>query len=145
MEEKLLSVMSSETLRAFFESYAQESIADPRVLVSRYADSFVVSAPSGSANFKNDEQFLAYLTQVHEYNQNVGMQTLEVVSILDIPVGDHHAFVTVEWGARFLKTGDELIRFKISYMLRCSEGTPLILVYVSHEDQEDLMRARGLI
>ena len=120
-------------------------MADPTVLASRYADSFVVSAPSGSASFKNDEQFLAYLARVHGYNQNAGMLSLEVVSIHDSPVGDCHAFATVEWGARFQKTGDELIRFKISYMLRFSEGNPLILAYVSHEDQEELMHARGLI
>lgn len=117
----------------------------PTVLASRYAEAFVVSAPSGCASFKNDEHFLVYLAQVFDYNQNAGMRSLEVVAIDDVPVGDHHAFATVEWGARFQKTGHELIRFKISYLLNSSGDSPRILAYVSHEDQEEVMRAQGLI
>jgi hypothetical protein len=137
--------MNNRLLRSFFEAYSEASIVDPTALVSRYADSFVFSGPSGSASFKNDEQFLAWLVQVHEFNQNAGMQSLEVVSVHHVPLGDHHAFATVEWGARFQKTGDELICFSISYLLRFSDGSPLILAYVSHEDQEEVMRKRGLL
>jgi hypothetical protein len=138
--------MHKDTLQPFFDAYSEASTtSDPAVLASHYADAFIASGPTGSATFKNDEQFLAWLGQVCEFNQHVGMGSLEVVSIHETPISDHHAFATVEWGARFEKTGDERICFEISYLLRFSEGKPLILAYISHEEQEEVMKARGII
>jgi hypothetical protein len=138
--------MNKDILKPFFEAYSEASMSsDPIVVASHYADAFIASGSTGSAAFKNDEQFLAWLGQVFEFNQYVGMGSLEIVSIHETPISDHHAFATVEWGARFEKTGDERICFEISYLLRFSEGKPLILAYISHEDQEDAMKARGVI
>jgi len=138
--------MNKDILKPFFEAYSEASMSsNPTVLASHYADAFIASGSTGSAAFKNDEQFLAWLGQVFEFNQHVGMGSLEVVSIHETPISDHHAFATVEWGARFEKTGDERICFEISYLLRFSEGKPLILAYISHEDQQDVMKARGVI
>lgn len=133
-------------LKPFFEAYSEASMnPDPAILASHYADAFMAAGPMGSAAFKNDKQFLAWLSQVHEFNQQVGMQRPEIVSIRETPIGDHHAFATVEWSAKFEKTGDERICFEISYLLRILEGKPLILAYVTHKDQEDVMKARGVI
>jgi hypothetical protein len=138
--------MNKDILKTFFEAYSEASMSSaPAVLAGHYADAFIASGPTGSAAFKNDEQFLAWLGQVCEFNLQVGMGSLEVVSIHETPISDHHAFATVEWGARFEKTGDERICFEISYLLRFSEGKPLILAYISHEDQQDVMKARGII
>ncbi|MGD8474095.1 MAG: hypothetical protein PVH95_07765 [Anaerolineae bacterium] len=138
--------MNIDILKSFFEAYSEASTStDPTVLASHYADAFIASGPTGSAAFKNDEHFLAWLGQVYDFNRHVGMRSLEVVSIHETPISDHHAFATVQWGARFEKTGDERICFEISYLLRLSEGKPLIIAYISHEDQEDVMKARGVI
>ena len=138
--------MNKDTLRLFFEGYSEASMSsNSAVLASYYADAFIASGSTGSAAFENDEQFLAWLGQVFEFNQSVGMRSLEVVSIHETPISDHHAFATVEWGAKFEKTGDERICFEISYLLRFSEGKPLILAYISHEDQEATMKAWGII
>jgi hypothetical protein len=138
--------MNKDILKPFFEAYSESSMSsNPTALASHYADAFIASGPTGSAAFNNDEQFLAWLGQVCEFNQRVGMGSLEVVSIHETPISDHHAFATVEWGARFEKTGDERICFEISYLLRFSEAKPLILAYISHEDQQDVMKARGII
>jgi hypothetical protein len=138
--------MNSDMLKPFFEAYSEASMSsDAAVLANHYADAFLASGPTGSAAFKNDEQFLSWLRQVHEFNQHVGMRSLEVVSVDGTPIGDHHAFATVEWGARFEKTGDERICFEISYLLRFSEEEPLILAYVSHQDQEEVMKAHGVV
>jgi len=137
--------LDNQALQSFFKSYAEASVGDPTALASRYADAFLVSGPSGSGTFRNDDSFTAWLTEVHQFNLGAGMKSMEVVSIEDLALGDNHAFAIVEWGARFEKTGDELIRFRISYLLQSSDRSPLIIAYVSHEDQEELMRSRGLI
>lgn len=36
-------------------------------------------------------------------------------------------------------------RFLISYLIRLTEDRPLILAYVSHEDQEAVMQRDGVI
>lgn len=56
-----------------------------------------------------------------------------------VPVGPNHCLVEVEWAALF---GEREVVFSISYLLE--KNGPRILAYVSHEDQEDKMRAEGL-
>jgi hypothetical protein len=53
--------------------------------------------------------------------------------------------VTVEWSATYLRSGDTPIPFSISYFLRQADDSWKVAGYVSHEDQEDVMRAHGLV
>src|SRR5690606_34477156 len=137
--------MGDEALKSFFEEYARASLdPDPEALAGRYANAFIAAGPTGSAVFNNDEAFRSWLRQVHEFNQQSGMQSLEVVSVRRVPIEDHHALATVECGATFSTTGEELIRFEISYLVQFLGDSPLVLAYVSHDDQEQVMKARGL-
>lgn len=138
--------MTAHTFRAFFEGYAAASMGgDTQAVADHYASTFIVSGREGSASFQNDKDLLDWLNSVLERNREVGMQSLEVSSLRDTPLGDHHALVTVQWATTFEKTGDERIRFAISYLLRLTEKGPLILAYVSHEEEQELMKAKGLV
>ncbi len=138
--------MNTDTLRLFFEGYARASMAsNSQALASHYADDFIVSSREGSGAFKNDERFLSWLRGVFDFNRRVGMQSLEVASLDETPISDHHALVTVEWATTFKKSGDERICFEISYLVRLAANQPRILAYVSHEDQEEAMKSKGLI
>jgi hypothetical protein len=53
--------------------------------------------------------------------------------------------VHVEWGARFLQTGDRLIKFRIAYLVEAGPDGPRILAYISEKDQEEEMRSEGLL
>lgn len=133
-------------LETYFRGYAAAATgADPTAPASFYAEQFIAAGPRGSAVFGNDEGFLDWLKQVHRFNRETGMEGLEVVSVRRAALGEAYTLATVEWGARFHKTGDELIRFEISYLLHAAEGPNRILAFVSHEDQEEAMRARGLL
>ena len=138
--------MTVPSFRSFFEGYAVASMGgETQAVANHYAPTFIVSGRDGSAAFQNNEELLDWLNSVVERNRDVGMQSLEVASLRDTPVGDHHALVTVQWATTFEKTGDERIRFEISYLLRLTEDGPLILAYVSHEDEQELMKGKGLI
>src|SRR5690606_22490166 len=103
-----------DDVRTFFEEYAAASMgADAKAIARRYAPDFIVSGRDGSAAFKNDERFLAWLESVFARNREVGMTSLEVASVHSTPLGDDHALVTVEWVTTFEKTGAEEIRFHI--------------------------------
>jgi hypothetical protein len=138
---------SAARLHQFFRDYAAVSFGpDPEKLAAFYADGFLVAGPQGSAAFRNDEQFLAWLRQLHDFNQASGMTGMRVVSIEEQRLSALFTIATVEWGATFQKTGDDVITFKISYILQEEQdATFKVLGYLSHEDQMEAMRARGLL
>ncbi len=141
-----MTLPQPDGLRAFFSSYAAAALGpEPEKLAAFYGDSFLVAGPQGSAAFKNDDQFLGWLRQVHEFNQASGMEAMEVIAVAGQPLSDQFLIATVEWGAMFKKTCDERITFKISYILQEQDGSFKVLGYISHEDQMEAMREKGLL
>ena len=51
----------------------------------------------------------------------------------------------VRWSARFEKTGDRAIEFEIAYLIERAGDAWRVLGYVSERDQEEEMRALGLV
>jgi hypothetical protein len=51
----------------------------------------------------------------------------------------------VRWNARFDKTGDRAVEFEIAYLIEQAENSWRVIGYVSERDQEDEMRALGLL
>jgi hypothetical protein len=138
---------NDSALELFFRDYAVASVESPvEQIPPFYADNFIASGPRGSAVFKNDERFLEWLGQVHQFNQRIGMVSMEVVSVEErVSLSSRHILVSVEWGARFTKTGDRLITFRIAYLMEKAEDKWRILAYVSEKDQEDEMQESGLL
>jgi hypothetical protein len=51
----------------------------------------------------------------------------------------------VRWSARFEKTGDRAIEFEIAYLIERAGESWRVLGYVSERDQDEEMRALGLL
>lgn len=135
-----------ETLQEFFRRYASLSLGgDPAKLAGFYDASFLAAGPKGGAAFKNDEAFVAWLRELRAFNSRTGMTSMAIDDIHEIPVGAGYSLATVTWAATFLRTSDTPIRFTISYLLREAEPHRKVAAYISHEDQEDAMRAWGLL
>lgn len=140
--------MSNENeFEAFFRDYAATASGDsPEKTATFYAPNFIVAGPTGSAAFPNDAAFTDWLRKTHEFNREVGMQSTEVVSAAQVAVlSVVHSLVTVEWGTRFVKTGERLIVFRISYLLERIQDAWKILAYVTEKDQMAEMSELGLI
>lgn len=134
------------TIENFFETYALVAMRpEPEPHANLYANEFIAAAPSGSAAFKNDEQFLEWLKQVYEFNEKTGMESIQVISVHENPITNQYSLVTVEWAAKYKKTGGEQIYFEITYLLQFVENQPKILAYIDHEDQQEVMKERGII
>ena len=73
------------------------------------------------------------------------MTSMTPEDVAPIQVSAEYTLVTVRWAAKFQKSGDAPIRFSVSYLLREFEAGYKVAAYVSHEDQEDAMRAHGLL
>ena len=135
-----------ERLGDFFRRYAIVSLGpEPEKLADFYDTSFLAAGPKGGAAFRNDDAFLKWLRGVHEFNAKSGMTSMSVGSIEETSVSADYTLVTVEWAATFERTGETPLRFKISYLLRESAGLWKVAAYISHEDQEEAMRAHGLV
>jgi hypothetical protein len=138
---------TDSALELFFRDYAVASVESPAARIPAfYADSFLVCGPRGSAVFRNDGKFVEWLGQTHEFNQRTGMISMEVVSIEEtLSLSINTLLVRVDWGSRFRKTGDRLITFRIAYLLEKVDERWRILAYVSEKDQEEEMRALGVL
>lgn len=130
----------------YFRRYAATSLeSEPEKLAEFYDQSFLAAGPKGGAAFRNDAAFLDWLRQVRAFNVESGMTSMTAEGVDQIQVSAGYTLVTVRWAATFQKSGDEPIRFSISYLLRESESGYKVAAYVSHDDQEDAMRAHGLL
>lgn len=141
-----MSTKREEQHRDFFRRYALVSLGpEPEKLAEFYDTSFLAAGPRGGAAFRNDEAFLAWLRQAHTFNMTNGMTSMTVGEVRQTPVSDDYTLVTVDWVATFQRTGDAPLQFSISYLLRQSGKDWKVAAYISHEDQEEAMRARGLL
>ena len=134
------------TVEQFFTHYAALSLGDDvRALAEQYAPSFFVAGPFGSQTFANDARFLDWLTQVRAFNRDHGMRTLSPAQVQETLLSPRHVLAQVRWSARFEKTGDRAIEFDVEYLLESAEASWRVLGYVSARDQEEEMRAFGLL
>jgi hypothetical protein len=134
------------TVEQFFARYAALSMGDDdRAMAALYAPSFFVAGPKGSATFANDAKFLEWLAQARGFNRQHGLQAMSPVAVRETPLSPIHTLAHVRWSARFEKTGDRAIEFEIAYLLERAAETWRVLGYVSERDQEEEMKAFGLL
>jgi len=134
------------TVEQFFTRYATLSMGDDhRAMAEMYAPSFFVAGPKGSAVFENDARFLDWLAQVHAFNRQHGMRAVSPAAVQETELSPLHVLAQVRWSARFEKTGDRAVEFEIAYLIERAEKSWRVLGYVSERDQEEEMRALGLL
>ena len=145
-DQNTASMTRDAELRELFERYSRAALgADPTAVAAFYDASFLAAGPKGSAAFRNDDAFLAWLREVHAFNVRSGMGSMNVAAIDELPIGGGFTLATVEWEAVFERTGATPIPFRISYVLRQMPDGMKIAAYISHVDQEETMRANGLL
>ena len=134
------------TVEQFFARYAALSMGeDERALAEVYAPSFFVAGPTGSMTFANDAAFLDYLVRVRGFNREHGMRSVSPVAVRETALSPLHVLAQVRWSARFEKTGARAIEFEIAYLMERAEEFWRVLGYISESDQEEEMRALGLL
>lgn len=133
-------------IHKFFEKYAEVSInGDPGDLAEFYGKNFVVVGPKESMAFANDENFLKWLNSVQDFNNQTGLEQMNVRNVISNSVGKHTIQATVTWGVIYKKTKNEIIEFDIHYVLERFTSAMKIILYVSDDDQEQLMKQKGIL
>lgn len=131
--------------KRWFEGYANDwQAGELEGVAARYSPVFLVSKPGKSAVYQNEGRFLRWLERVRGFHLESGLERVEVVTIREETLGDHHDLVTVTWAVRFQRTAALRIQFEISYLL-LRGAEPHILTIVSHGDQRAAMSRYGLL
>jgi hypothetical protein len=134
------------TAEQFFTRYAALSMGDDdRSMAELYAPSFFVAGPKGSMVFPNDARFVEWLTQMRAFNRQHGMRAIAPAAVRETVLSPIHVLAYVRWSARFEKTGDRAVEFDIAYLIERADESWRVLGYVSERDQEEEMRALGLL
>jgi hypothetical protein len=134
-----------ETITHFFDKYIELSQGkDLNALAACYAEHFIAAGPKGIMAFSNDEKFMEWLKRVQEFNRQSGMQGMKSIKIVTTPVGEAYSMSTVTWSVEFPGKSEEPILFDISYSLFHQGGNYKIVLFISHEDQEALMKEKGV-
>lgn len=134
------------TIEKFFEDYAMASMGnDAGKLASFYAANFMTATKDRSAAFSNDEKFISWLNGVFKFNKESGLQSMKLKEVAPQPIGKYFLNVTVIWQAVFAAKPEEPVDFAIHYILNRVEDDYRIVLYISEEDQEELMKKKGLI
>jgi hypothetical protein len=134
-----------ETIPQFFDKYIELSQgSDLNALAACYGEHFIAAGPKGLMAFSNDDKFMEWLKQVQQFNQQSGMQAMKVVKINTTPAGEAYSTSTVTWSVEFPAKSDAPILFDITYSLFHQGDSYKIVLFISHEDQETVMKEKGV-
>lgn len=138
--------MQNPDLRAFFEKYAEAlNNKDINAIAGSYARQFIAAGPKGSAAYPNDETFIEWLKQVEAFNEKTGMEQMEIVHVEISPVSGEYESAKVSWRTSFRSRPGEAFSFDITYIVEKQQENYAIILFISHLDQEEYMKEKGLL
>lgn len=142
-----MSSAADERIRDFFEVYAAAALAgDAETISDSYFSTYIEAAPSTIEAFKVDDEYRRAVEAKAEAMRGLGLAALEIDVTGTTPLAPAHLLVEAEWRLRFAPEGADAAesRFRISYVIRQKDGAPMILLALSHEDEEKALRNLGL-
>jgi len=136
--------MSRDELSNLFEQYQKAfDKLDLNSITDFYADDFMSAGPKGVIA-RNKEEFAEKAGQAAAFYRSVGQKSARIISKRVMPICDRYNMVVIRWGIMFEKTDSRLIEFDISYIVYDTANGPKIILFISHEDEEEAMKKLGL-
>lgn len=130
-------------LNAYFTTYG-ESAFDPDRTLSFYGDFAVASTLSFVGCLRGAEEMATAFRQVADGQRRTGLVGMKPNRVEATELDAFHLLAKVWWNAQFEKTGDQVIEFQVSYVLRRVEDGFQILLYISHQDETEMRRELGI-
>jgi len=109
-----------------------------------FADTFISAGPKGTIA-QNKSEFKSWAKKAADFYRGVGLEYGKILATTETSIADHHSIVEVHWGVKFRKTGAKLIEFDITYIIDKTGPQPKIIMFISHEDEEEAMKKLGLL
>ncbi|MCG5472689.1 hypothetical protein LADH09A_000539 [Micromonospora sp. LAH09] len=137
-----------ESINAFLHDYARAVEAgDSDTIAASYAESYIEGDPSTSTAVTNDADYRAALDVRHTaMTEQFGLTGACVVvdDVLDLAPG--YVLVRTRWTLDFAPPDGAAgsAHFAQTYVVRLGDDRPRILLYLSHEREDEAMRKLGL-
>lgn len=135
-------------IEAFFAQYEDGANSfDPDLVCSQYTAEFLGAGPTGVACGRNDEALRTAIAQRKLFFQQIGFRRARVLHVEATPLDEHYTMARVHWQMTFEKQpGHPLdFRFFITYFLYDTGAGPKVAFWISHEDEQAVMREAGLM
>jgi hypothetical protein len=126
-------------IKALFEDYGKSfSALALHKTAGLYAENFIAAGPKGVIS-QSRKEFDANAEKAAEYYRKAGQKSAEIKSMKETWFGDSYAMVTIHWAAHFEKL-DKPYEFDVSYLVDLTGKDPKIILFISHEDEEEAMK-----
>jgi hypothetical protein len=136
--------MNTAKLEKLFSTYEKAfDKLDMKSIAQYYPDTFISAGPKG-AMVQNKKGFESWAEQASEMYRSIGQNSGRIISKKITPISNEYCIVTVQWGATYEKTGDEVIEFDVSYIVQDTDSEPKIILFITHQDEAETMRKLGL-
>lgn len=132
-------------IEEFFARYEEGvNSFDPDLVTSEFSDCFI---PNGVVCVQNDGAFRNAIPQRHAFFQQIGFRSAKVLNVTETPLDERYTMAKVYWQMIFEKQPGHPLDFKffITYFLFDIGTGPKIVFYISHDDEQKVMRDAGLI
>lgn len=134
--------------QAFFARYEEgANTFDPDLMASLYTPEFMAGDPQGVSCGRNDPALRDAFIQRKAFFQRIGFQRARILDVAATPLDERYTMAKVHWHLVFEKEpGHPLdFRFFITYFLHDPGSGPKAAFWISHDDEQGVMRAAGLI
>ena len=137
--------MSREQLDTLFKQYETAfDKLDLKTISGYYADTFISAGPKGVIA-QSKKEFEEKAEQAVDFYRSVGYKSARIISKRIMPICDKYSMVVVRWGVIFERTGSKIFEFDISYIVYETEDDPRVILFISHEDEQEAMKKLGLL
>lgn len=132
----------------FFARYEQGANSfDPDLMSSLYTAEFMAGDPDGVSCGRNDQALRDAVIQRKKLFQQIGFKRARILHVEATSLDDKYTMAKVHWHMTFERQPGHPLEFKffITYFLFDSGTGPKAAFWISHDDEQRVMREAGLI
>jgi len=133
-----------------YESRFNEALSEGEVdieeAVNSFASDFIEASPVGVIVGKNDKKFRKAIRQGWSFYKEIGIRTMDILSMQTTILDKFHALVKVHWNSSFVRKNktDGDIAFDVFYLIQKKDEEIRIFAYITGDEQQALTE-EGLI
>lgn len=139
-DNAMTSPLVNDLFRNFEKAYAA---LDVERYADYFADSFISAGPRGAIANSRDE-FMNLARQAASFYRRIGLSSAKMLPLEETAISGEYSLVYVQWGVTFRKTGDRLFEFDVSYIVQKTGTEPRIVMFITHQDEQEAMRTLGI-
>jgi hypothetical protein len=132
----------------FFARYEEGANSfDPDLMSSLYTPEFMAGDPNGVSCGRNDQTLRDLFIQREEFLREIGFKRAEVLGVEETPLDEKYTMAKVHWHMTFEKESGRPLEFRffVTYFLYDPGTGPKAAFWISHDDEQRVMREAGLL